>query len=101
MAIYMLQMWAPFNKSDEIMKIASKLTELPPYIKKWQILIAADGLNGVKAYEIIYVDDNKIAEARLYISKVMSLFSGIKGYSWKMEPVMSMRDNLKLAGMKI
>ena len=97
----MLTMWFPFNKTEEVAKVASKITKLPPYIKKWQILTAADGTKGGKSYNIIYVDDNNIAEAQLYLAKAMSLFNNIEGFAWKVEPVMSQRDTVKVPGIKV
>lgn len=101
MGIYMLTLWAPFNKMQDMAKITSKITKLPPYIKKWQILSTADGKKGGKSYGIIYIDDNSIAEAQLYISKVMSLYYDIEGFTWKVEPVMSQRDIVKVPGIKV
>lgn len=97
----MLTLWAPFNKIEDVAKITSKITKLPPYIKKWQILSTAGGKKGGKSYGIIYVDDNNIAEAGLYIAKVMSLYYDIEGFAWKMEPVMSQRDAVKIPGIKV
>ena len=97
----MLTMWFPFNKGEEGAQIASKITKLPPYITKWIRLSAADGQKGAKVYNIIYMDDSKIVEAGRYISKVASMFYGIEGFTWKVEPVMSVRDGVKVQSVKI
>ena len=101
MAIYVLTMWFPFNKANEAAQITAKITKLPPYIKKWIRLSAADGKEGAKVYNIIYIDDNKMVEAGLYITKLASIFNEIEGFCWKVEPVMSVRDTLKVPGIKI
>jgi hypothetical protein len=94
-------MWFPFNKTEKGAQIASKMIKLPPYITKWIRLNAADGKKGAKVYNIIYIDDSKIVEAGFYISKVASMFNEIEGFCWKVEPVMSVRDSLKVAGIKV
>ena len=97
----MVTLWAPFTKMEEVAKVATKITKLPPYVKKWQILNTADGKKGGKSYNILYVDDNNIAEAGLWIAKAMSLFYDIEGFSWKIELVMSQRDAVKVPGIKV
>jgi len=97
----MLTMWFPLHELDEANKITAKITKNPPYITKWQRLAAADGRKGAKVYNIIYVDDSKNAEAGLYVAKLTSMYYDIEGFAWKMEPVMSIRDALKVPGVKI
>ena len=101
MAIYMVTTWVPFDKAEALGEAAAKITKLPPYLKKWQILQTADGRRGGKSYNIIYVEDDKIAEAQLYISKLFSSYYGIKGFCYKAEPVMSQRDVAKLMQMEL
>ena len=58
-------------------------------------------LTAIKPGNIIYIDDDKIAEAQLYISKLFSSYYGIKGFCYKAEPVMSQRDVAKLMQMEL
>ena len=46
MAIFMVRVWVPFDKTEEVMKVMTKMPKMPSYIKKWQILSAADGTEG-------------------------------------------------------
>lgn len=101
MAIFMLTIWYPFDKDEEVTKKALQFTKLPPYIKKWQAFGAADGKKGLKSYNIIYAEPGKVDEAMLYIAKVQSSFTKIEGYCWKAEPLMSMRDYQKLQALQI
>ena len=101
MAIFLVTMWFPFTLGNEAAEIAAKITKLPPYITKWTRLNAADGRKGGKVYNIIYCLDDKIVETGLFISKVASMYYGIEGFSWKIEPVMSVRDTMKVPGVKI
>ena len=101
MAIYMVTLWVPLNKLEDMAKITSKITKLPPYITKWQILTTPDEERGAKSYNIIYIKDDSIAEAVLYISKVMSLYYDIEGFTYKGETVVSQRDAAKIPGIKV
>jgi len=101
MAIYLVTMWFPFTRGNEAVEIAAKITKLPPYITKWTRLNAVDGRKGAKVYNIIYCLDDKTVEAGLFVSKVASMYYGIEGFSWKIEPVMSVRDTVKVQGVKL
>ena len=101
MAIFMLIMWFPLTVANKAAEITAKITKLPPYITKWQRLTTPDGQNGAKVYNIIYVDDNNIPEAGLYVSKLASMYYEIEGFCWKIESVMSIRDMAKLPGIKV
>ncbi len=97
----MLTMWFPLTTGGKAAEITSKITKLPPYITKWIRLSAADGKNGAKVYNIVYIDDNNIPEAGLYLSKLASMYYEIEGFSWKVEPVMSVRDAARIESVKI
>ena len=101
MAIYMLTMWFPFTTGGKAAEITSKITKLPSYITKWSRLTTPDGQNGAKVYNLIYIDDNNIPEAGLYISKLASMYYEIEGFCWKVEPVMSVRDGVKVQSVKM
>ena len=100
--IFMVTNWYPFHKADEVAKIQQKMPQqFPPYIKKWQLFGTADGRKGLKGYGIVYTDPEKVDEAGIYIAKIMSLFSEVEGYTWKVEPLMSMKDMLKVQSLQI
>ena len=82
------------------MKLAAQITKLPPYIRKWQQLATADR-EGAKNYSIIYVDDDKIAQAQLWIVKVMSLYWKLEGFRYTLEPVFSQTDMKKMFATQI
>jgi len=76
-------MWFPFTTGGKAAEITSKITKLPSYITKWSRLTTPDGQNGAKVYNLIYIDDNNIPEAGLYISKLASMYYEIEGFCWK------------------
>jgi len=98
----MVTNWYPPHKANDVVKIQQGVPQqLPPYIKKWQLFGTADGKKGYKGYGIVYTDPEKVEEAGLYIAKIMSLFDDVEGYTWKVEPLMSMSDLQKLVSLKI
>ena len=100
--IFMVTNWYPFHKDMEVTKILQKVPkQFPPYIKKWQMFGTADGRKGLKGVAIVYTDPEKVDEAGIYISKVMSLFNEVEGYTWKVEPLMGMKDIQKMLSLKI
>ena len=100
--IFMVTNWYPFHKEDEVAKIQRKVPQqFPLYIKKWQLFGTADGRKGLKGYGIVYTDPEKVDEAGIYIAKIMSLFNEVEGYTWKVEPLMSMRDIQKLQSLQL
>ena len=101
MAVFIITSWNPFHKVDEVRKIMAKLPKLPPYIKKWHTFTAADGNKGVKGYGIVYIEQGKADDAMIYISKLLSEFAEVEGYTWKVEPVLSVRDTVKMDALKL
>jgi hypothetical protein len=100
--IFMVTNWYPFHKDAEVTKIQQKVPrQFPPYIKKWQLFGTADGRRGLKGYGIVYTDPEKVDEAGIYIAKIMSLFNEVEGYTWKVEPLMSMKDLQKFQSLNI
>ena len=74
---------------------------MPDYIIKWRSFSTADGKNGVKSYNLVYVADDNVAEAEIYIVKLQQEFVNIEGYAYKIEPLMSMRDYQKFMALKL
>ncbi|KKL76349.1 hypothetical protein LCGC14_2045770 [marine sediment metagenome] len=98
----MLTVWYPFNKAQEVMNVASKYTTFPESITKWRVFGTAAGKKGVKSYNIIYIKDDKIADAIAYIARLQQEFTDtIDGYVYKVEPLLSMSDILKIQAVKL
>ena len=97
----MLTAHFPFQKLGEVTEIAAKFTKVPPYIKKWQSFIAADDKKGIKGYNIIYLEEGKVEEGLLYVTKLQGEFLQVDGYSWKVEPVISNRDGQRIMSMEL
>ena len=98
----MLTTWYPFNKAQEVINIASKYTTFPDFITKWRNFGTADGKEGLKGYNLIYIKDDKVAEAIAYISRLQQEFTDkIDGYSFKVETLLSMSDFQKVQAVKL
>jgi len=94
--IFMLTAWYPGNKAKEVMEAMKKAPKMPDFIKKWQIFGAADGSKGYKVYNLIYVEEKASDEASIFITKMQHYFiENVEGYTWKIEPVMGMKDSMK------
>ncbi|TFF69100.1 MAG: hypothetical protein EU516_01240 [Promethearchaeota archaeon] len=95
----MLTAWYPFKEAKNIIQAMSSVPKMPDYINKWQTFAAADGKEGVKVYNLIMVKEGKSDEASIYLTKNQNVFiEKIEGYRWKIEPVMGMKDSLKVFG---
>ena len=95
--IFMLRAWYPGNKAKEVMEAMKQAPKMPDFIKKWQIFGTADGSKGYKVYNLIYVKENVSDEAGIFITKMQQHFTeNVEGYTWKIEPVMGMKDSMKV-----
>ncbi|KKL84206.1 hypothetical protein LCGC14_1967050 [marine sediment metagenome] len=102
MVVYMLTVWYPFNKAQEVTNIVSKYTTFPDFITKWRVFGTAAGKKGVKSYNLIYVQDDKTAEATAYIVRLQQEFTdAVDGYTYKVEILLSMSDMQKAQAVKL
>jgi hypothetical protein len=92
----MLTAWYPYVKTKEVVEKTVGTTQLPDYIKKWQVFGTPDGKNGTKAYNLIMVEKGKTDEAMIFISRLQNEFTNIEGYVWKLEPCVGVQDGLKV-----
>ena len=94
----MLTIWTPPDKGKEVINKFSKAAEkgFPKSIKKWQIFTVSDGLDGAKGYELIFTEKGQADEALVAIHKILAPFAEIEGYRYKIEPLLGMKDTLKL-----
>ena len=97
----MITTWVPFNKIEDVDKLTPESPFTIPNIKKWVTLSTPDGKNGMKTYNIIYIDEGKAEETLLHLVKMLSTFNEIEGYSYKIESMLSGRDMRKIAELKI
>jgi hypothetical protein len=89
----------PNDKTEEWKKCMLDLATDPPMvgIKKWRTFSCSDEF-GYKGYNLIYTEKGKEDEALLEIAKTMFPLTQIEGASWKLEPLMSVPDSMKIVG---
>ena len=87
----------PYDKIEEWKKCMLDLAASPPTvgIKKWQTFSCPDEF-GYKGYNLIFTEKEQADEALLEIAKTMLPLMQIEGTSWKLEPLMTVPDSLKI-----
>jgi hypothetical protein len=96
----MVTLWYPPNKGAEIAKIILKQPKELPFVTKWRVFNAAGGLDGLKAYHLIYTERGKAEEAMGEITKYFMPFLNVEGFRYLFEPLMGVSDSYALMGMK-
>ena len=96
----MVTLWYPPNKAGEIAKVILKQPKKIPFVTKWRVFNTAGGLDGLKAYHLIYTEKGKAEEAMGEISKYFMPFLNIEGFRYLVEPLMGVSDSYALLGMK-
>ena len=100
--IFMYTQWIPHNKTDEWLEAFKKVQgKLPAFIKKWQTFAVADENRGVKGYNLIMAEKGSADEAMLEISKLIAPFWKIEGFAMKLEPLLTVKDSLKVIGKSL
>ena len=100
--IFLVTQWTPYNKTEEWFKIFQEVRgKLPSYIKKWQTIALPDEDRGIKGYNLIMVEKGNADEALIEISKIIAPFWKIEGFGMKIEPVMALRDSVKVLGKSL
>ena len=96
----MLTAWYPNKEAKSIMKTMRSVPKMPDFIAKWQTFATPDGERGIKVYNLIMVKEGVSDEAAIYITKNQTHFSdNVEGYVWKIEPIMGIKDSLKVLGV--
>jgi len=90
----------PGEKAEEIGKILPKLPKLPEFVKPPQLFTTVSNDDGkIKAYGIYEVEDDKSHEGYVAIAKRLTGYFEVEGLSYKIEPLMSIKESLNLLGL--
>ena len=100
MGIIMLTVWVPPHKAPEMAKLYMKQSRETPFITKWRVFNTSGGLDGMKAYHLIYTERGKTDEAMGELMKYFMPFLNIEGFRYLAEPLMGVSDSYALMGMK-
>ncbi|MFX1480055.1 MAG: hypothetical protein ACFFCI_18195 [Promethearchaeota archaeon] len=100
--IFMVTQWTPYHKTNEWLETFKQVQgKIPSFIKKWQTFATTDEDRGIKGYNLIMVEKGNADEAMIEISKLLAPFWKIEGFAMKTEPILSMRDALKIIGASL
>ena len=96
--VFLLQTLMPPSYFRNII-MTSGIAANPPTvgIKKWQTFSCSYEF-GYKGYNLIFTEKGQEDQALLEIAKTMFPLTQIEGTSWKLEPLMTVPDSLKVLG---
>ena len=91
----------PPEKAVQVAKKFIKATEkpLPPFIKRLHVLTGTGGQSGLRVVGIYEVEDAKLKEGLMEISKYYVQFYDIEGFRYDIEPMMPAAEAIPLLGM--
>ena len=96
----MITLWYPPDKTSDMAKLILKQPREVPYVTKWRVFNTSGGLDGLKAYHLIYTERGKAEEAMAELNKYFIPFLNIEGFRYQFEPLIGVSDSYALFGMK-
>ena len=96
----MVTVWVPPDKTPDMAKLYLKQSRDIPFVTKWRVFNATGGLEGMKAYHLIYTEKGKAEEAIGEVTKYFMPFLNIEGFRYLIEPLIGVSDSYALLGMK-
>jgi hypothetical protein len=74
--------------------------ELPPFLKRFQVLGDSRMDKGMKVLSIYEADDSRIKESIIELTKIYVQFNNIEGFRYEIEPMLTVKEALAVLGMK-
>ena len=74
--------------------------ELPPFLKRLQVLGDSRMDKGMKVLSIYEAEDARIKESIIELTKMYAQFNGIEGFRYEIEPMLTVKEALAAMGMK-
>ena len=78
----MITLWYPPDKTSDMAKLILKQPREVPYVTKWRVFNTSGGLDGLKAYHLIYTERGKAEEAMAELNKYFIPFLNIEGFRY-------------------
>ena len=85
--------------AEKFIEVTAK--ELPPFLKRLQILGDSRMDKGMKVLSIYETEDARIKESIIELTKMFAQFNGIEGFRYAIEPMLTVKEALGVLGMKI
>jgi hypothetical protein len=82
--------------AEKFIEVTAK--ELPPFLKRLQILGDSRMDKGMKVLSIYEADDARIKESIIELTKMYVQFNGIEGFRYEIEPMLTVKEALALMG---
>ena len=84
--------------AEKFIEVTAK--ELPPFLKRLQVLGDYRMDKGMKVLSIYEADDARIKESIIELTKMYMQFNGIEGFRYEIEPMLTVKESLAVLGMK-
>ena len=85
--------------AEKFIEVTAK--ELPPFLKRLQVLGDSRMDKGMKVLSIYETEDARIKESIIELTKMFAQFNGIEGFRYEIEPMLTVKEALAVLGMKI
>ena len=85
--------------AEKFIEVTAK--ELPPFLKRLQVLGDSRMDKGMKVLSIYEADDARIKESIIVLTKMFAQSNGIEGFRYEIEPMLTAKEALAVMGMKI
>jgi len=101
MAIMLMTIWYPPDKSMDMAKLYLKQPRKVPYVTKWRVFNTGGGVDGNKQYHLIYTERGKGEEAGIELAKYFLPFMNeIEGFRSLTESLLGVSETFGIGGMK-
>jgi hypothetical protein len=89
---------------DKAVKVAKKFIEamakpLPPFLKRLHVLVTTNSQSGMKVCGIYEVNDAKVKEGIIELTKYFIQFYDIEGFRYEVEPMLTAQEAIPLLGI--
>jgi len=84
--------------AEKFIEVTAK--ELPPFLKRLQVLGDSRMGKGMKVLSIYESEDARVKESIIALTKMYVQFNGIEGFRYEIEPMLTAKEALAVLGMK-
>ena len=84
--------------AEKFIEVMAK--ELPPFIKRLHVLGDSRMDEGVKVLSVFEVEDARIKDGIIELTKMYVKFNGIEGFRYEIETMLTAQESLAALGMK-
>jgi hypothetical protein len=82
--------------AEKFIEVTAK--ELPPFLKRLQVLGDSRMDKGMKVLSIYESEDARVKESIIALTKMYVQFNGIEGFRYEIEPMLTAKEALAVLG---